>query len=93
MTDLAVPSVHINGTSRVELIAELVESCAAVRATAKTLERGAPNARDYYVQGPSAFSRAQEQHESRLRKLREVLNELETVLNGIVADTRKTGND
>lgn len=76
MKDITKPTVHLNGTSA-ESLMEGYESAArklgeAFDAVAAT----APNARDYYVQGDSAYERARSEHADRVTKLRELMEEI-----------------
>ena len=77
--DLAVPLVHLNGTSRAELLEGYSDAVRALHHAGRALAKAAPNARDYYPLGPGAFAKAADQHEARMAKLREVINELEAV--------------
>jgi len=54
MTPLIMPSVHANGTSKEELVRQHLDIMEAATALLKALQEGAPNARDYYPQGPDA---------------------------------------
>lgn len=81
------PTVHNNGTSREELKLQLKNSYVAIRTAIKALQAGAPNGRDYYPQGPEAFSIAREEHVSRIARLEEVNDELHCLL--MVIDTHK----
>jgi hypothetical protein len=61
MTDatvLEIPTVHLNGTSRDELISQLRGAMEAVHAAEKALAQAGPHARDYYVVGPHAIQTA-----------------------------------
>jgi hypothetical protein len=73
---MMVPTVHLNGTSKAELVRQLRE---AHQATVKALEAlgGAhPNARDYYPQGPDAIKVAFDEHRARVAKLLSVCDEI-----------------
>ena len=78
--ELIIPTIHLNGTSREELLSQLQ---AAARATADAclkLADAAPHPRDYYVQyDTEAYTKARAQHEARLEKLRQIYNELESI--------------
>jgi len=76
---VALPTVHMNGTSRGALIDENAAAYDALRAAVRALEEAGPNARDYYVQGDDAFAKAVAQHVARLTALRSVLADLETI--------------
>lgn len=73
---LIVPTVHINGTSGERLSEGFYEAAHAIDAARDKLAEAAPHARDYYVQGPSAYKLAKEQHLARMNKLTEVYDEL-----------------
>ena len=76
---LAVPTVHLNGTSRDALLEQLLEAAHAIHEAGRKLAAAYPNARDYYVQPGAAIAVAMRQHETRMNKLREVAGELETI--------------
>ncbi len=82
-TPLARPTVHLNGTSRDELVEALAMAIHSIHESGRALARTCPNGRDYYVQGPSAIGRALDQHEARMGKLREVAAELEQIAESI----------
>jgi len=71
------PTIHLNGTSREALLDQVTEAAQAVYAALGKVCDAAPNARDYYPQGPEAFTAARDQHDARCDKLREVFNELQ----------------
>ena len=75
---MRIPSIHMNGTSRSEIVESLLTSQRALMAAAETLYR--PNARDFYVQGETAFNEAQREFEARMSKLTEVRREIESML-------------
>ena len=84
MTDkLAIPTIHLNGTSPVELRQQYQDAAMAVSAAIDVLAKSAPNGRDYYPQGDDAFAGAQRQHRARMEKLQSVYAELEEVFCGI----------
>ena len=70
------PSVHLNGTSRDELVNQAADAADALRQAVIALERTAPNSRDYYTQGDSAYSIARQEYEERVRAVRAVLVEI-----------------
>lgn len=80
---IAIPTVHLNGTSGAVLLEQLKGARRALDAALDALAEAAPNARDYYVQ-PGGFSPAQRQHEARLAKLREVRSDVSDVLQGVL---------
>lgn len=73
------PTVHMNGTSRAELVAGYLSAYNAVRAAWDAVAATHPNGRDYYVQPPGNFSRAQAEHAARLASIESVRLELEAL--------------
>jgi hypothetical protein len=73
------PTIHLNGTSAEVLLDQLVAAGKSLQQTIECLCDAAPNARDYYPQGQSAFGEAQREHQAREQKLREVLVELQAL--------------
>jgi len=71
-----VPTVHLNGTSRDELVAQLRTAIEAIHAAESALTKAAPHGRDYYPQGSDAIRVAQQEHAARLVKLQEIESEL-----------------
>lgn len=78
------PTIHLNGTSREELVRRYTAACEAVRDALAQVVDAAPNGRDYYPQGDGAIKRAQQEHDSRCDRLRSVLRELEQITEAIV---------
>lgn len=77
---LAIPTVHLNGTSRTELLNQLIDAARALKKGQEALAQAAPNGRDYYrIDDPRIFTMAQKQHAERLAKVGEVINELEAI--------------
>jgi len=76
---MVTPTVHLNGTSRQALLEGYVAAARAVREAMEAVQAAAPNARDYYVQGPAEWGLAQKEHRARLEKLEEVRAELEAL--------------
>lgn len=64
---MKVPTVHINGTHRDSLLEQQTEACAALTRALDAMRAAAPNARDFYVQGPEAFEQAVAEHASRVK--------------------------
>ena len=72
-----LPSIHLNGSSR-ESLQNGYES--AYRATSAAIEAFADNgfnARDYYVQGPEAYTQARVERDKHLTALCDALSYLE----------------
>jgi hypothetical protein len=74
---MTVPTVHLNGTSKRELINQLCEASNALNDAYEKLKRAAPNGRDYYPQGPSALTAATDEHMDRLRRVDAVKYEID----------------
>ena len=66
--EVVTPIVHLNGTSRAELLRQRLDLHLALRDAEAKLCAASPNARDYYVQ-PGLWEKALAQHERRLRVL------------------------
>lgn len=82
---LAIPTVHLNGTSADGLLEQLCDACNAIRDAEAALREAAPHGRDYYLQEPALnqFQVAQTQHFARLVKLAEVRAELEQIAEAV----------
>ena len=76
------PIVHLNGTSKDELIRPRQEFYAALQEAERKLAAMAPNGRDYYVQ-PGLLEKAQAQYDRRLEVLAGLLAEIEAEIDGI----------
>jgi len=75
--DLALPSIHVNGTSKDELVRQLSEAHLRLQQAREALMQAAPHQRDYYVQKDQGnYYRARKQYEARLLKIEEVMSEL-----------------
>lgn len=75
--DLALPSLHLNGTSKEELVQRLSEAHLSLQKAREVLAKAAPHQRDYYVQKDQGnYRRARNQHEARLQKIDDVMTEL-----------------
>ena len=77
------PTIHLNGTSAADLLAQYRAAYEATFAALEALCKAAPHGRDYYLQGnssypggSSAITNAQNEHEARVAKLLEVSEEL-----------------
>jgi uncharacterized NAD-dependent epimerase/dehydratase family protein len=73
---LTVPTVHLNGTSRHDLAAGYETAYVAVGEALDAVQEVCPNARDYYVQDNTAFSKAAADHASRIQRIKTVQAEL-----------------
>lgn len=83
-TTLIVPCVHLNGSGKTSLLRELESAHDAVSLAYDALKKMDINARDYYPYGPEAYSRAREEHLSRMKKLDLVRMELDAIMGGVL---------
>lgn len=81
---IALPTLHLNGTAKDNLLEPLQEAIEAVRNATAAVISTYPNGRDYYPQGPEAIGKAMELHKSRLDRLHDVRSELEQMAEGIM---------
>ena len=77
------PTIHLNGTSKESLLDQVTDAREALNAAIGALNNAAPNARDYYPQGDSAFIQATLEHRNRVTKLVAVCNELSDLAEAI----------
>jgi len=82
--ELAVPTIHLNGTSKHALLEQLCEAINAIHEAGKKLAAAYPNGRDFYLQGPNAIVVALRQHDARMQKLKDVATELETIAEALL---------
>jgi hypothetical protein len=80
---MTIPTIHLNGTAAQDLFAALEEAHIAILDAEAKLRATAPNGRDYYVQGPEALYKAQDEHYARCQKLAEVRGDLIALMEGI----------
>ncbi|HZU91403.1 MAG TPA: hypothetical protein VE993_19280 [Stellaceae bacterium] len=85
---MMVPTIHLNGTSRDELLRQILEAKEAICKAVEALANAAPNMRDYYVQGPDAFPAARREHEKRMHRLADCIHELNEIAEKICAQGR-----
>lgn len=80
MTDLTLPSIHLNGTGRRMLTDDYSAAYHALQAAFRAFQSIEFNARDYYPQGADAFIQARQQRNAQLQHLSEVQHYLEAHL-------------
>jgi hypothetical protein len=78
-----IPTIHLNGTSREELIRQLRWLARRYWRPAVRWRTTAPHGRDYYPQGKGAIQQAQTEHYERLRRIDDVYEELMVIWRGI----------
>jgi hypothetical protein len=88
-----IPTIHLNGTAAGDLIGQLEAASRALVVAIDRLCEAGPNGRDYYPQGPDAFSTARREHSARVLKLHAINADLltiwETLVDGGAGDTGK----
>lgn len=84
-TSLIAPRVHLNGDTKAELQGQIAEATAAISTARNALQLTCPNARNYYVIGPDAFTRALAEYRSRQERLSSVYDELVAIFDAIDA--------
>lgn len=82
-----LPTVHLNGTSRDGLLDGYMAAMDALRLAIQAVQAAAPNARDYYVQSNMSAHLARDEHFTRLARLRETLDELNTIAEHVAGVT------
>lgn len=76
---LLAPTVHLNGTSKDELLRLHMEARETLRVALLAFEATHPHGRDYYPQGPDAQLAASQAHREYAAQLRVILTEITTV--------------
>lgn len=79
---VVLPIVHLNGTSKEDLLRQRTELWDALGVVEDKLRQAAPNARDFHLE-QGLYEQACAQHARRLEILRRLLAEVETELSGI----------
>jgi hypothetical protein len=74
---MKLPTIHLNGTSGAELMAQAEAAHLAVLEAIEAVAKACPNARDYYPQGDNAYKQAAHEHGERLFALQAVQRDLE----------------
>lgn len=75
-TGFTIPSVHLNGTSRVQLLNDYLHTYQLLCAFTEAFNFIEFHAHDYYVQGPDAWPRARTERDAmhhHIRRLKEYL--------------------
>jgi len=83
---IPTPTIHRNGTDPRTLAADYGRAAETLRAALDALATCAPNARDYYLQGPDAIRGATAAHEDRMAMVRAVQREIDAI-RWAIADT------
>ena len=77
MTPLLPPTIHSNGTSLSSLVESLMDAMNAAQALRKAMAEAAPNARDYYPQGPEAYGEARAAWRERTEMVERVFDDMQ----------------
>jgi len=88
---MTTPTIHLNGTSREALEAAYRKAYDALYPAMDALRETAPNARDYYPQGPEAVEAAQDEHIERMRKIEDVYREITALIVSVMDVSAKRG--
>ena len=83
------PRVHLNGTSRKELLEQLESAGRAVIAARKALANSFPHARDYYVVSDSAYTQARAEWNVRLALLTTLRNDILDIYQNVEAQGKR----
>lgn len=76
---MMIPTVHLNGDTADRLVEQNRNVADAARALLEALAEASPNARNFYVQGPNAFSQAASEHTARCEAVRAVMADAATI--------------
>ncbi len=77
------PTIHLNGTSKNALIEQYSQACMAIQRAIRAMCEASPHGRDYYPQGPDTYRQANDEHLARIKKLEDVGNELQQIIENI----------
>lgn len=83
MTEITIPTIHLNGSSKQVLMDDLLAAHRAIGVALNKMRQCTPNGRDYYPQGDGVTEKARAEHAERCRKLLEVHDELMEIAVGI----------
>ena len=78
--ELSIPTVHMNGTSKNELLDQLSSVYEALDNVLDVMRNASPNGRDYYTQEHGSFEKAVTEHRHRALKVYAVRDEVETLI-------------
>lgn len=74
---MMIPTIHLNGTSKEQLLRELEEILIALEGAKKKMEKQTIHGRDYYPQGHEALQAAVKEGIGRFQRLRSITREFE----------------
>lgn len=87
-----VPTLHLNGTGRNDLLRQSREACRALERAIEAMSEATPHGRDYYPQGPDATNAARNAHVARMDALRAVLAEQTEIYHAIARMPGRPGD-
>lgn len=85
---MMIPSVHLNGTGKANLLSELEEAHNALLVADQKLRQVTVHGRDYYVQGPSAYAQAREEMDRRILALDQIMRDMRALHAGVQGQGR-----
>ena len=77
--NVPLPTIHMNGTSARQLLADNADAFTQIRLALEAMARAAPNGRDYYPQGNDATKEAIRAHNKHADALRDAMCHFETI--------------
>lgn len=86
---MILPTIHLNGSSPMNLLGEVLNAMGGIRNAIEALDKIAPNGRDYYPQGSAALGLAFGEHLLRRNSLCNVLQELEQLAEHLAVQSDK----
>jgi hypothetical protein len=81
---IMIPSVHLNGDTRAELLRINRAAYDAAEKLIDALLEAGPNGRNFYVQGPDALGKALGQHVMRLGRAEGIKAELAEIVHSLM---------
>lgn len=93
MKKLLAPCIHMNGTGKQDLMGALENAYSKIGEAQDALRLCAPNGRDYYVIGDSAYYIARDEHRNRMLALEAVRIEIEAIVGGIESNVTEVEVD
>jgi hypothetical protein len=73
---MMIPTIHLNGTGKQNLLNELETAVGALTVAGAALRQVTVHGRDYYPQGDHAYAQARHEMDQRLNALQSVVNDL-----------------
>ncbi len=83
MKTVQAPTVHLNGTTKDDLLDAIEDAFHAVSEALDKMRKTCPNGRDYQTRGALPFEVALAQHQHRLLRVASVMDELEAIATAI----------